>query len=336
MTADNPLRPPAKTCAEDALRGCEESRQHAREGRWEEAVTAAARAIAADPDCLEAYQLRASLLASECDWPAAIPDLTELLRLAPRQAETYVSRAFAYALTGQFERAVLNCNRAVELDSLNARAYETRAYALRKLGRRAEAEADRRRSLLLRSTPEETEGRDRRERIVALLDRGNGFVEAGHFEEAVQAYSAVLLEAPRHVEARRGRGMAYHSAGRFREASDDLAETWRLREERDQAGRGYLVAVEGPHGEIPWSAFPDNGEGRHQAVELATNLATDPAPVEEVQARLGGFERAKVYRFRGDTFRLIDRMRTESVQTSRGKYPDELRPVPPREPLPPA
>lgn len=306
MTADDQPVPIRKDASEATLRHCEEARRHARDGRWEEAVAAATRAIEGDPDCLEAYQFRASLHMPQCDWPAVIHDLTEVLRLKPNHVEAYAGRAFAYLQTGQFERAILDCERAVELDSLDPRPYETRAFALRKLGRETEAVADLRRSVLLRSTPEEITARDCRERLVTLLHRGDQFLKARQIEEAIQAFSAVLLECPNHVRARYRRGLAYRRAGRFQEASQDLAEAWKRKRERDRIARGYLVAVEGTRGEVPWATFPDSGKGRYAAISLAEDLVKDPSPVDELRGRLGGFERAKVYRFQGVSFQVID------------------------------
>ncbi|MCI0464320.1 MAG: tetratricopeptide repeat protein [Gemmataceae bacterium] len=314
MTAENQPAPVRKGCAEDALRECDEARRHAQEGRWDEAVAAATRAIELDPDCLEAYQLRASLHLPQCDWPAVIHDLSEVLRLKPDQAEAYGSRAFAYTRTGQFERAVLDCNRAIERDSLGPGPYETRAYALHKLGRKPEAQADLRRSVLLRSTPEEIAERDRRERIASLLHRGDQFLKARQVEEAIQAFSAVLLECPNHVRARHRRGLAYRRARRFQEASHDLAEAWRLKRDRDRIARGYLVVVEGTRGEAPCAAFPDNGKGKYAAINLAEGLVKGPSPVDAVRDRLGGFELAKVYRFQGNSFQVIDWVWSEEHQ----------------------
>ena len=315
MTPDNQPRPPRTPGTENALRLCEEAYEHARQGRWDDALAAASRAIERDPDCLEAYQFRASLHLSQCDWSALIADLTEALRLDPGQAEAYSSRAFAYARTGQFERAILDCDRAVEIDSLAPCLYETRAYALFKLGREAEAQADLRRALLLASTPEETASRDRRQRIAALLSRGEQFLHAGQAEEAVRAFSAVLLECPSHVRARCQRGMAYRQAGRFQEASGDLAEAWQRKRRRERIARGYLVAVEGTHGGVPWATFPDNGKGEHAAIRTAEGLVKNTALVDEVRDRFGVFQRAIVYRFKGSEFEVIDRARFEEQQS---------------------
>jgi tetratricopeptide (TPR) repeat protein len=314
MTTDEQPVPIRNIAAEAALRHCEEAREQAREGRWDEAVAAATRAIEADPDCLEAYQFRASLHLPQCDWPAVIRDLTEVLRLKPDHEEARGSRAFAYLRTGQFERAILDCDRAVELNSLAPCPYETRAFALRKLGREADAVADLRRSRLLRSTPEEITATDCRERLVSLLHRGDQFLKAGQVEEAIQAFSAVLLECPNHIRARYRRGLAYRRAGRFQEASQDLAEAWKLKRECDRIARGYLVAVEGSRGEVPLDTFPDNGKGRYAAISLAEALVNDPSPVEGLRDRLGGFERAKVYRFQGGSFQVIDWVWSEEHQ----------------------
>ncbi|MBI2808670.1 MAG: tetratricopeptide repeat protein [Planctomycetes bacterium] len=314
MTADDLPVPIRKAAAETAFRRCEEAREHAREGRWEEAVAAATRAIEADPDCLEAYQFRASLHLPQCDWPPVIRDLTEVLRLKPDHAEAHGNRAFAYLRTGQLERAILDCERAVELNSLDPRPYETRAFALRKLGRAAEAAADLRRSLLLRSTPEEIVATDCRERLVTLMHRGDRFLKAGQIEESIQAFSAVLVECPNHVRARYRRGLAYRRARRFQEASQDLAEAWRLKRERDRIGRGYLVAIEGTRGEAPWATFPDDAAGKYAAISLAENLVNDASPMEGLRDRLGGFQRVKVYHFQGDSFQVIDSVWSEEHQ----------------------
>jgi tetratricopeptide (TPR) repeat protein len=314
MTADEQPVPIRNTSGQAALHHCEDAREHARLGRWNEAVATASRAIVADPDCLEAYLIRASLHLPQCDWPAVIRDFTEVLRLKTDHSEACGSRAFAYFRTGQFERAILDCNRAIELDSLDPRPYETRAFALRELGRQGEAVADLRRSVLLRSTPDEIAERDCRERLATLLHCGDQFLKVGQFVEAIKAFSAVLFECPKHVRARYRRGLAYRRARRFREASLDLVKAWCLKQDRDRIAHGYLVAVEGSRGEIPWATFPDSGNGKHAAISLAETLVKNPAPVESLRDRLGGFERAKVYCFQGDSFQVIDWVWSEEHQ----------------------
>lgn len=307
MPPERPPRPAGETGNRPAaLILCEEARRHARELRRDEAVAAVSRAVELDPDCLPAYELRLALRLEGQDWPALVADLTEVIRLRPGHADAYTQRARIYNLLGQFERAVLDCDKVLELDSLCDDAYALRGHALRKLGREAEADADHRCWFLLRASPEQLEARDGRDRIAALLDRGDRSMEAGRPEGAVQAYSAVLLDEPDHVEARLLRGRAYAVLGRFAEASNDLLEAWRLKEEHDRVGRGYLVAVQGSRREKLWAAFPDGPGGEGDAIALAEALAADPTPVEEFRPWIGEFERAKVYRLKGNEIEVVE------------------------------
>ncbi len=285
---------------------CDQARQLLRQGQQQEAVATVTRAIEQDRDSAEAYQLRKDLLFPSQDWEALLADLSEIVRLRPKDPTSYTERAMAYVQLGQFERAILDCNKAAELDSTCADAYFHRGYALLRLGRVAEAEADRRRCLLLMADPEELEASDRTELIVTLLNRGDRSMELGHAEEAVQAYSAILLELPDHIEARALRGRAYAKLGRFEEATRDLLEAWRLKEEHDRTGRGYLVAVEGSKREQLWAAFPDGFRGKCDAITLAEDLVKDPAPLDEIRTRIGDFERTKIYRLEGEKIEVID------------------------------
>lgn len=306
MQPDQSPRPADETTVQAALRLCEEARRLARGLRCDEAASAASRAVELDPDCAAAYELRVALRLPGQDWPALIADLTEIIRLRPGRADAFTQRAGGHNHVGQYERAVLDCNRAVELDPLCGDAYFHRSYALLRLGREAESDADHRRWFLLHASPEQLEARDRRDLIVALLDRGGSALEAGRSEWAVQAYSAVLLEEPDHTEARLLRGRAYARLGRFEEASSDLLEAWRLKEERDRIGRGYLVAVGGSKGEKLWAAFPDSPVGRCDAIALAEDLVKDPAPVEKVRRWIGDFVQTKVYRLEGSEIEVVD------------------------------
>jgi hypothetical protein len=103
-------------------------------------------------------------------------------------------------------------------------------------------------------------------------------------------------------------------AGQFQEASQDLADAWRLKRERDRIGRGYLVAVEGSRGEAPWVTFPDDAKGKYATNSLAETLVNNPSLVEGLRDRLGGFKRAKVYRFKADSFQVIDWVWSEEHQ----------------------
>lgn len=285
---------------------CEEARQHLSANQYEKAMTKLTTAIKQDRDCSEAYDLRQYLYLVGQDWAAQVSDLTELIRLRPRNPIAYTQRAMAYTHLRQYERVILDCNKTLELDSACADAYFHRGYALGMLGRAADARADSRRWLLLVSDPEQQAASDQTELIVSLLKRGDNSLQAGHPEDAVQAYSAVLLEDPDHIEARFLRGRTYAKLCRFEEASSDLLEAWRRKEEHDRIGRGYLVAIEGSKREQLWATFPDDFRGKCDAIALAQELITNPTPIEELRTWIGDFERTKIYQLEGHEIEVID------------------------------
>jgi len=289
---------------------CESARQLLRESLYDDAMIAASRAVKLNLNCLAAYQLQADLSTICGNIPAGIAALTEIIRLDPECAEAYDKRGLSYSRIGQFERAILDCNKAISLDSLLPNPYQTRAYCLFKLGKDNESNADVKRSLLLSTTPEKTDERDNRDRLAQLLDRADSFLESGRSEDAIQAASAILLDEPDHIKARRLRATAYQHQGRFEEASTDLMEALRLQDEHHLTGRGYLVSIEDEEKEWVHALFPHSELGEIDAIDCADSLIQDTSFVNLV--------RTKVYEITGDEIELLDWVWSEAAKKKDG------------------
>ena len=87
------------------------------------------KALALDPNLVEAYEKRGLLYFFQKKFDNAIQDFQTYIRLAPPKAEAYRMLDMGHLKSGDYQSAIYNFTRAIEIDSKQASAYSKRAEA---------------------------------------------------------------------------------------------------------------------------------------------------------------------------------------------------------------
>jgi tetratricopeptide (TPR) repeat protein len=110
----------------------ERGRAFLTQGLPEPAIAEFNRAIALNPENVEAYASRGFARIKLGQFEQGIADYDQAIELAPDHPMLYNDRGFAYAEQGQFERAILDYTQAIELDPHHSHidyAYNNRGFA---------------------------------------------------------------------------------------------------------------------------------------------------------------------------------------------------------------
>jgi tetratricopeptide (TPR) repeat protein len=97
------------------------------EGNFEDAVEPFSRALAIEPDDVDARSGRGRAYQALGEHALALADFDRAVKLEPGEARHHLNRARALAMLGRLRQAVRACSRSIELAPGNAGAYYTRA-----------------------------------------------------------------------------------------------------------------------------------------------------------------------------------------------------------------
>jgi Flp pilus assembly protein TadD len=207
--------------AEAEWRGYEQQAEESiKGGKYSEAVELCSKAIAANPEDLHAYRLRAMAYMRLGQKDKAKDDQIKLLELQeqiaaknckeeiakysaainanPKNAQAYADRAAAYMNLNQYEQAVDDSSKAISLDAKNKYAYFTRMAAYTALHNNVKARSDR--------------------ETFQSLDRGDKIRLSN---SAVIDYSRIIESNPNDINALLNRARAYVELGQFPSARKD-------------------------------------------------------------------------------------------------------------------
>ena len=180
-------------------------------GLLEEALLDLERALALDPDSVDALLQRAACLA-ELERPQeALRGLERALELAPSDPRVRYARGACLGRLGRNEEALADYARVLELDPTHLRAWANQGSARSNLGRYAEALADYDRALEL----------DPRH-VLSLYNRGRTKSKLQRYEDAIVDYDRALELDPALGQAYHSRGVAKAQLQRHREALSDF------------------------------------------------------------------------------------------------------------------
>jgi tetratricopeptide (TPR) repeat protein len=113
------------------------------------------------------------------------------------------------------------------------------------------------------------------EPVAVCLSRGAAAMALGHYREAAEDFSRVLLEDADHERAHYYRGLAHAALGEYRQAIDDL--TFSLTRNHD---RGIAHLVRGV-------AYAELGEDTFAALDFNTASAFSEAEIKSFQKLFG-------------------------------------------------
>ncbi|MGM0578770.1 MAG: tetratricopeptide repeat protein [Myxococcota bacterium] len=160
------------------------------EGRVQEALRAAGRALANDPSNWRLHRLRGSLLWDGGQHDDALEAYDRALRLQPTDPYTWYYKGYVLYRLQRFEAALPCLDRALSLKSDSPYIYNQKAFCLERLDRHEEAVRCYRRSLRL--DPGDLFTREY---------MGQALQAAGRLREALACFEAVLEAAPRREES---------------------------------------------------------------------------------------------------------------------------------------
>ncbi len=193
-----------------------------REGRYEDALKCAERAVELEPGC-SAFWNTLGVVREATESPnRAVEAYRRALSLEPDCAQTCNNLAIALQSMGDFDGAVAYARQATELDQNFARAHNTLGYALRRLGRWEEAAEALRTAIACEGDFAE-----------AHNQLGVALHAMSRYEEAVQSYSRAIDIAPHYAEARWNRSLVQLLLGNLSEGLRDYH--WRTHEDLDLA-----------------------------------------------------------------------------------------------------
>jgi tetratricopeptide (TPR) repeat protein len=210
-------------------------------GRNDAALANYDRALALQPDFIQALNNRGAVLKQMKRYGEALTSYDRALDLQPDHAEVLNNRAGVLHELKRYDEALANYDRALALRSGHAEALNNRGITLQALGRHAEALTSYDSALSLR--PDFVEAfinrgitlydlnrfdealvdydralRLRPNNADALSNRGNALRKLLRYDAALASYDDALRLQPHHVEALYSRGLALRELGRFDEA----------------------------------------------------------------------------------------------------------------------
>jgi tetratricopeptide (TPR) repeat protein len=187
------------------------ARAACRDGRFDDGIALAQKALALDPCAAPAHKLTGMALSRLGRHAEALATIDCALALAPDAADIHGSRADALAALGRLDEAVASYDRALALDPGAIADWVNRGVALLRLDRFDEVLTNY--DHLIALAPQEAD---------AHAGRGNALAQLARSDEALASYDRALALDPRHAEALSNRGNALDRSGRPQEALRDL------------------------------------------------------------------------------------------------------------------
>ncbi len=186
-------------------------------GRFDLALTEIDLALQAQPDSVDALNLRGALLARLGRTDEAIRCFDRALVIAPQAVECHYNKASLLQSSGRHREALAAFERALELEPDFPEALNNKGLALNGVECFEQAVASFDKALALRA-----------EFPLALNNRGVAFAAMRRFGEAIASYSAAIAQAPRYAEAYGNRAVAYSETAELDKALDDFSRATTL------------------------------------------------------------------------------------------------------------
>lgn len=163
--------------------------------RWDEAVGAWTRYIAANASNSQAFEYRSKAFSYLERWPQALDDADRAIALNPRAASSFNNRGFALHNLGRYEESITAFRRATQLEPDNASAWDNLCGYLTDAGEPSAAlvACDRRESLA---------GVTARDRARISSFRGLAYEALGDTAQAIAAYRIALASPDAHTRTR--------------------------------------------------------------------------------------------------------------------------------------
>jgi tetratricopeptide (TPR) repeat protein/S1-C subfamily serine protease len=177
--------------------------------KYDEALKAINIAITLGSNDLTLLNQKASILASQKLYSAAIDIYSEIINKQP-EAYAYNNRGLAKSDLGNKQEAISDYNQAITLSPNHINAYNNRGNAKSDLGNKQEAISDYNRVIALNPKDDS-----------AYYNRGNARFSLGNKQEAISDYNRAIALNPQYSEAYTNRGVTKSDLGNKQGAISD-------------------------------------------------------------------------------------------------------------------
>ena len=181
------------------------------QGKYEDAMAAANRAVGIQDNYAEAWNYRGVIFWYLKQYPEAIASIQRAISLDPTYAQAWANQAAVLRTLAQYESALSAYDQAIRIDSQNDEFWANRSVTLWSLSRYEEAVTSADRSVLL--NPNSVQG---------WYNRGVSLYALKQYPEALNAYHKVTELDPENVNALTGTGIVLAQLKQYDEAKKTL------------------------------------------------------------------------------------------------------------------
>lgn len=194
------------------------------QGQFSEAIEALSALLSVEPDCVDAYLVRA-LASRKCgQMEASLQDYSRVIASDESKCEAFYGRGFVRIKLGAYESAIDDFSRVIELQPDEIGAYINRGNAKRKSGNPAQAVLDFEKALELDSSDHH-----------ARYGLAQAYDEQGEFNRAIDAFTSYLKIDSQNVDALFRRGVLFSKLEHFSEAARDFSRVLELDPDHKEA-----------------------------------------------------------------------------------------------------
>jgi tetratricopeptide (TPR) repeat protein len=177
--------------------------------RYNQAILSFDRAVALQPEMVDAYLMRGRSYVGESKPELALPDFAKVIELRPSDPVGWVERGKAYLELNNFQAAISDAAHAVSVDSKDASAYNLRGAAVRKSGSPEKALGDFNRAVELSPNANN------------YYERGATYQLLGEHRLAIADFNRVIEIIPDLASPFFARAESFRAIGNFAEAERD-------------------------------------------------------------------------------------------------------------------
>jgi tetratricopeptide (TPR) repeat protein len=207
---------------------CQRGREALKQRDHAEANEAFESALAADPDCIDAYEGLAALSFLDGDCAEAIKHYTKLTMLKPSEGRYHTNIGAIYNRMGEHQKACEALRKAIQRDKKCAESYYNLGIAQRKLKQNAMAVSAYKEAIRLNPSMAE-----------AYQNLGNTYVEMGNLQMAIVNFKKALELKPNFEKARHG---LVSAEAQFQQNKKSLNPFGRLVDSNSQSAKAAPAA----------------------------------------------------------------------------------------------
>jgi protein O-GlcNAc transferase len=212
----------------------DQARALKQQGQLAEALAICRRALALQPDDLEASLLLAEICVLQGDRAQAVALYSRIIELEPDQALAYYKRGNLLKDRAELESALADYDRAIALNPNYAHALCNRGVVLSGLNRPEAALESYDRAVA--AAPDDA---------LAFFNRAEVLRELRHWEEALASYGRAIAINPHYMESYFNRGVLLNELRRFAEALASLDQAVALKPDYPEAHLSRATALVG-------------------------------------------------------------------------------------------